>query len=93
MFGSDEMFQVTESNHASNKMKFHEVPSFCKGKNTRQGMALHSSLFAWRIPMDKGAWRAAVHGVTKSQTQLSNSYTHTHTHTHGLFKLNIDLNG
>ena len=23
-------------------------------------------------PMDRGAWRAAVHGVTKSQTQLSN---------------------
>ena len=27
-------------------------------------------------PMDRGAWRAAVHGVTKSQTQLS-IYTHT----------------
>ena len=27
-------------------------------------------------PMDRGAWRAAVHGVTKSQTRLS---THTHT--------------
>ena len=23
-------------------------------------------------PMDRGAWRATVHGVTKSQTQLSN---------------------
>ena len=23
-------------------------------------------------PMDRGAWRAAVHGVAKSQTQLSN---------------------
>ena len=23
-------------------------------------------------PMDKGAWRATVHGVTKSQTRLSN---------------------
>ena len=23
-------------------------------------------------PMDRGAWRAIVHGVTKSQTQLSN---------------------
>ena len=37
MFGSDEMFQVTESNHASDKIKFHEVPSFCKGNNTREG--------------------------------------------------------
>ena len=33
-------------------------------------------------PMDKGAWRATVHGVAKSQTQLSDSHTHTHTHTH-----------
>ena len=25
----------------------------------------------WEIVKDRGAWRAAVHGVTKSQTQLS----------------------
>ena len=29
-------------------------------------------------PMNRGAWRAIVHGVAKSQTQLS---THTHTYT------------
>ena len=33
-----------------------------------EGMATHSSLLAWRIPMDRGAWWAAVHGLTKSQT-------------------------
>ena len=33
-----------------------------------EGMTTHSSIFAWRIPMDGGAWRATVHGVTKSQT-------------------------
>ena len=31
-----------------------------------EGMATHSSILTWRIPMDRGAWRAAVHGVTKS---------------------------
>ena len=27
-------------------------------------------LFAWKNPMDRGAWQAIVHGVTKSRTQL-----------------------
>ena len=32
-----------------------------------EGMATHSSVLAWRIPMDRGAWQAIVHGVAKSQ--------------------------
>ena len=30
-----------------------------------EGMAIHSSILAWRIPKDRGTWRAAVHGVAK----------------------------
>ena len=37
-----------------------------------EGMVTHTSLLAWRIPMDRGAWRVTVRGVTKSRTQLSN---------------------
>ena len=37
-----------------------------------KGTANHSSILAWRIPMDRGAWQATVHGVTKSWTRLSN---------------------
>ena len=33
-----------------------------------ESMATHSSILAWRIPMDRGAWKATVRGVTKSQT-------------------------
>ena len=33
-------------------------------------MATHSSILAWRIPVDRWAWQATVHGITKSQTQL-----------------------
>ena len=36
-----------------------------------EGMATHSSILAWRIPLT-GAWWATVHGVEKSQTRLSN---------------------
>ena len=28
-----------------------------------KGMATHSSTLAWRIPLDRGAWRATVHRV------------------------------
>ena len=37
-----------------------------------EGMATHSSILAWRIPMDREAWWAVVHGMAKSQTRLSN---------------------
>ena len=33
-------------------------------------MATHSSVLAWRIPGDGGAWWAAVYGVAQSRTQL-----------------------
>ena len=35
-----------------------------------KGMANHSSSYV-ENPMDKGTWWATLHGVTKSQTQLS----------------------
>ena len=31
-------------------------------------MATHSSILAWKIPMDRGAWQATLHGVTKSNS-------------------------
>jgi len=42
-----------------------------------EGMAIHCSILAWRIPMDRGAWRATVHGVAKSQTRLRDSVQHS----------------
>ena len=37
------------------------------------GMATHSGILAWRIPMDRRAWWARVHGVAKTWTRLSDS--------------------
>ena len=38
------------------------------GDPLEEGMATHSSVLAWRILMDRGAWRATVHGVANSWT-------------------------
>ena len=42
-----------------------------------EGMATHSGILAWRIPMNRGTWWAIVHGVAKSQTQLSDGAQHS----------------
>ena len=30
-----------------------------------EGMVSHSSILAWRIPIDRGDWQATIHGVTE----------------------------
>ena len=41
-------------------------------------MATHSSTLAWRIPKDRAAWWATIHGVAKSQIWLKRlSTAHT----------------
>ena len=50
-------------------------------RSSEKEMATHSSILGSENPIDRGARHAIVHGVAKSQTQLS-THTHTHTHTH-----------
>ena len=33
-----------------------------------EGIATHSSILAWRIPVNRGAWQDAVHEVAESDT-------------------------
>ena len=42
-----------------------------------EGMTIHSSILAWRIPTDRRAWRATVHGVAKGWTQLTVEAQHS----------------
>ena len=44
-----------------------------------EGMATHSSIFAWRIPWAEETVRLPVHGVSKSRTQQKRLSTHAHT--------------
>ena len=41
------------------------IPSLGWDNPLKKEMATHSSLLAWRIPMDRRAWRAPVHGVER----------------------------
>ena len=58
-------------------------------------MATHSSILAWRIPIDRGAWWPSVHGVPKSWTWLSNQHFHFYFTFHilyfSVFNLNIQV--
>ena len=44
------------------------VPSLGWEDPPEEGMATHSSILAWRIPMDRGTWQDPDLGVTKRQT-------------------------
>ena len=45
-----------------------QVQSLNQEDPLEKGMATHSSILAWRTPMDRGANGATVHRVTKSWT-------------------------
>ena len=62
-----------------------------------KGMAMHSSILAWRIPMDKGAWWATVHAAATAAKSLQSCLTlcdpmdcsPPHSSVHGIFQARI----
>ena len=58
------------------------------GRSPGEGKGYSLQYSCLENPMDRGAWRATVHRVAKSQTKLKRFSTHvrarahTHTHTH-----------
>ena len=47
-------------------MKEARVPSLGGEDPLDKGMATPSSILAWKIPMDRGAWRVMIHRVANS---------------------------
>ena len=43
-----------------------------------EGMATRSRILAWRIPLDRGAWQAAVPGITKSGHNRATKHSTAH---------------
>ena len=54
-----------------------QVQSLGQEDLLEKDMATHSSILAWRIPMDRGSWGATVLGITKSRKQLSDKAQHS----------------
>ena len=65
------IFIVTQMVKNLPTMQETQVQSLSWEDPLEKGIATHSGILAWRIPMNRGAWWAAVHGVTKSWTLLS----------------------
>ena len=47
------------------------VQSLGREDPVEEGMATHSSILAWKIPMDRGAWRATVHEVGSKELDMT----------------------
>ena len=61
-----------------------------------EGLAAHSSILAWRIPMGRGTWWAIVHGVAESdRTERLSTARHIHIYGFpgGSVRKNLPTNG
>ena len=65
-----EMVKTTTKKNQQQCLPMQEirVQSLCQEDLPEEETATHSSILVWRMPMDRGAWQATVHGVAKSQT-------------------------
>ena len=62
------MAQQVKDPHTMQETQETWVQSLAREDPLEEGMTTHSSILAWKIPMDRGAWPATVLGVIKSHT-------------------------
>ena len=70
---NDRFYIRPEGIHKNNLPAMQEswIPSLGWEDLLEEGMATHFSILVWKIPMDRGTWRATIPGVAKSRTRLS----------------------
>ena len=70
--------QVVERTHLPMQETYEmQVQSLGREDPLEESTATHSSILAWRIPMDRGAWWAAVHEVATSRIRVCNLTQHS----------------
>ena len=69
---ASQLIQWVKNPSAMQETQKTQVWSLGQEDSLEEGMATHSSILAWRTPMDRGVWRATVHRVAKSWTDWSN---------------------
>ena len=62
------MAQWVKNPSAMHETQETQDQSLSRENPLEEGIATHSSILAWRIPKDRGAWWAKVCGVAKSWT-------------------------
>ena len=67
---------LLKPNPPTNAVDLTSIPG--SGRPLEAGIVTHSSILAWRVPMDRRAWWATVHRVTNSRTLLKWLSTHSH---------------
>ena len=78
------MFKIKSPLKKKNQVTSKETACQCRrwlGRSPGEGHGNPLQYSCLKNPMDRGAWWAAVHRVTKNQTQLKQLCTHAITHT------------
>ena len=69
------MIQWMKNLPAIQEIQESQVQSLGQEDPLEKGVATHSSILAWEIPRDGGAWWATALRIAKRWTQLSNKHT------------------
>ena len=72
LYAASQVALVVKNSPASAGVLETQVQSLGQEDLLEEGMATHSSILAWRIPMVRGAWQAPVHEVAIQRNQENN---------------------